>query len=275
VSAAVATKPRAKSAKSTRLEVVPVKPNKTEAHPFWYEPTLAARDALSALLTQIRGLGETMQDFDEDDRCCDALRVIHIASDLIDTQLIDAAVLDMDDPQLHIANVAFDASALLIAADSYPDQRFEGARSALILHASRILDALTDLHCSGPEGSSMVPALRATTKHGNWIEHAKIERDAISEALYAAYETDQTRDDNADAGWLLDMAGDLLGLFSIDDSLDRDEFEIAVFRTMALIKGIKHLPGPGLSGSALALVDQAFARLELLASTLAAFRARQ
>jgi hypothetical protein len=226
------------------------------------------------LLAQIRGLGETMQDFDEDDRCCDALRVIHIASDLIDTQLIDASVLDRDDPQLHIANVGFDACALLIAADSYPDQQFEGGRSALILHASRILGALTDLHCSGPEGLSMVPALRAAT-NGNWIDHAKIACDAISERLYTAYELENDRPGNDDAGWLLDLAADQLGFFSMGDSADKDEFEITVYRTMALIKGIKHLPGPGLSGSALALVDQAFARLELLASTLAAFRARQ
>jgi hypothetical protein len=154
---AVATRPRAKSTKAAQLEVVPVEPNETADHPYWYELTVAARDALGELLKAMR----EHDDFEEDDRCCDALRVVSVASDLINQNLIDASVLDMEAPQLHIANVGFDACALLIAATCYQDQDFGRVRSDLSLHATRILGALTDLHSSGPDGLRFAPALQA------------------------------------------------------------------------------------------------------------------
>lgn len=145
-------------AKATTVVVSPSMAITGAPPPYWFEPSIAARNALSALLKAMRD----HDDFEEDDRCCDALRIVSVASDLIDT-MIGAPMPDMEGVQLRIANVGFDVKALLIAASAYPEpeQRFAKVRTALLCHAIRILDELTNMNCSGPDGLRFAPALQS------------------------------------------------------------------------------------------------------------------
>lgn len=128
------------------------------ALPYWYEPTMAARDVVCSLILSAKDL-----ELAEDDECSDALRVLQVAATLPDFGQLGLDTLSEKDPQNHVANAAFDVAALLNAGLHYPKQWFGHERRLLLGAALRVIDVLTLLHCSGPDGPALVPALRAIT----------------------------------------------------------------------------------------------------------------
>ena len=104
---------------------------------------------------------------------------------------------------------------------------------------------------------------------GAWRDRSVQAREDIVELLYAAYAIEIERGiDNADALYLIDMAGDTLGLFSLSEEAVKDDFTTAAHRAAALINGAKHVPGPHLTIASLTLLAQAYTLIDSLTDYL-------
>ena len=104
---------------------------------------------------------------------------------------------------------------------------------------------------------------------GAWWDRSAQAREDIVELLYAAYAIEIERGiDNADALYLIDMAGDTLGLFSLSEEAVKDDFTTAAHRAAALINGAKHVPGPHLTIASLTLLAQAYTLIDSLTDYL-------
>lgn len=104
---------------------------------------------------------------------------------------------------------------------------------------------------------------------GSWRKRSVQARDDIVELLRAARAIEEDRGvDNADSLYLIGMAADLLEGFGLGEASDLRQFTVAAHRSAALIKGAKHVPGPRPTATAATLMDQALARLDSLTDEL-------
>jgi hypothetical protein len=273
LSAAVATKPRAKSAKAAPLELV--RP----------ECEIAGQKVLTGITEAIAILVALAQTPNE---CVTpAERAAADLSPIVSKRLLPPVFTFLEKAPItneradEAQRMLEDAAAILDTLSAITvGSPFAGPALEAFIMVDGAMEWLRD---SSPwSGAPSLPvaarssagkSTRRPSISDGWFAPAKTARDDISELLYTAYEIEQDRPGNDDAGWLLDMAADKLGTFDMAADSDQEAFENAVYQTIALIKGVKHIPGAGMSVSALALVDQAFAKLEALAGFLCGSRA--
>ncbi|MBT2322559.1 hypothetical protein J7E62_09395 [Variovorax paradoxus] len=152
------------------------------SNPFWIGPSFAARDGVSELLASVIDLDLPC----EDERCTDALRVVRLASDIVDFHMVDGETHKLPDPAIRIAGAMFDTIAMLTAALHYPGQTFGPVRTSMILAGIDVCRKVVSIHFEGDQGPDFVPDL---------LEALALVPEAIASAAQA---TDQ---DEIDAGW--------------------------------------------------------------------------